>query len=158
MQEEDLSSVLDIGRQSMAHPWSRVQLNGELQFPGGVLLVAEQGCLCGYAFFRQAGPEAELLQLAVLPACRRQGVGSTLVRSGLKRLYNRQAEVCFLEVRSRDAAAYDFYLQVGFQQVGRRRNYYSSPVDDAVIMRMELEEDEKRNNAVCSKESYNGQC
>ncbi len=141
MGEDDLSLVLDIGRQSMASPWSLRQVAEELQFPKGLQLVAENDELCGYAFFRQVGPEVELLQLAVLPAVRRKGVATALVRRGLSRLCARQAEVCFLEVRKTDTAAQLFYEQAGFQRVGLRKKYYSGPLDDAVIMRKPVNKD-----------------
>jgi len=141
MREDDLASVLGIGRQSMAHPWSPTQLAGELRFPGGVQLVAEQDSLYGYAFFRQAGAEVELLQLAVLSAWRRKGVASILLRQGLQQLYDRQAEVCFLEVRRADTSARLFYEQAGFHRVGVRKKYYSAPVDDAVIMKKSVDRD-----------------
>jgi len=135
MREDDLLRVLDIGRRSMAGPWSLAQLTGELRFPDGVQLVAEQDGLCGYAFFRQVGPEVELLQLAVLPVFRRRGIASRLLRRGLKQLCTRQEEVCFLEVRRSDMAARLFYEHAGFRRVGVRKKYYSDPVDDAVIMK-----------------------
>jgi len=94
MREGDLSSVFEIGWQSIAHPWSTNQIAGELQFPEGLQVIAECGSLCGYAFFRQAGLEVELLQLAVLPASRRRGIASELLRCGLQQLHDRQAEVC----------------------------------------------------------------
>lgn len=141
MLEDDLAPILHIGRQCMAHPWNLALLTGELRFPGGLQLVAEQESLCGYAFFRQAGPEVELMQLAVLPAFRRKGIASKLLWSGLKQLYDRQAEACFLEVRKADSAAQLFYEQAGFHRVGLRKKYYSGPVDDAVIMRKSVNRD-----------------
>ncbi len=135
MLEDDLQVVCHLARKCMANPWSGRQVAGELQFVQGVQLVAECDGLCGYAFFRQAGPEVELLQLAVLPAWRRKGVASTLLRQGLKQLHDRQAEVCFIEVRGANTAAHLFYEQAGFHRVGMRKKYYSDPVDDALIMR-----------------------
>ena len=140
--DNDLEAVCHVARKSMVAPWSPGQVAGELRFPAGLQLVASNDELCGYAFFRQAGPEVELLQLAVLPAFRRRGIASALVRRGLRQL--RAAEVCFLEVRKADTAAQLFYEQAGFCRVGLRKKYYSNPVDDAVIMKKTVDKD--RNN------------
>lgn len=141
MGEGDLETVLEVARESMPTPWSLGQFSVELQYDQGVRLVAEQEKLCGFIVFRLIVPEAELLQLAVLPCLRRRGVASSLVLNGLRQLHLQQVEECFLEVRKGNRKGRCFYQQAGFQQVGLRKKYYADPVDDAVLMKKIVQED-----------------
>ena len=74
--------------------------------------------------------EWELLNIAVLPAFRRRGVASEL----LMELLQLQAGSVFLEVRESNQGARAFYALHGFHQVGLRRNYYSSPIENAIVL------------------------
>jgi ribosomal-protein-alanine N-acetyltransferase len=74
--------------------------------------------------------EAEIVDLSVEPDRRRQGVGSALLRAFLA---GRQGRV-FLEVRPSNQAARRLYARFGFRETGRRRAYYQSPPEDAILM------------------------
>jgi len=137
----DLPAVLHVAKKSMANPWGSSLFESELALTSGVRLVAGKGEIYGYVIFRVIDRETELLQLAVLPSCRRQGIGSQLLAHGFKKLYRQQARVCFLEVRRQNRAGRLFYHKAGFQPVGIRKRYYRRPSDDAVIMRKILDED-----------------
>ncbi len=107
-------------------------------------LLAEQdgaehdNVVVGFACFRAAGGEAELLNLAVLPKARRQGGGSRLLKQVLLEVADRGAERIYLEVRESNVAALRLYARFGFQPVGRRLEYYTQPIADAVILRRNL--------------------
>ena len=77
-----------------------------------------------------AGSECEVLNLAVLPQYRGQGFARSLLREALETLGGKW----WLEVRVSNTAARDFYKSQGFQEVGRRHNYYSEPYEDAIVM------------------------
>ena len=141
MRSGDLEAVLDTARQSLQNPWNFEQFSAELKIPGGLRFVAEQQDFCGYVIFRQVGPEAELLQLAVLSCSRRQGIASALLMYGIRQLFSLHVEECFLEVRNNNRSGRIFYEQAGFHQVGLRKKYYSRPVDDAVIMKKIVNKD-----------------
>lgn len=83
-----------------------------------------------------AGPEAEILTIAVAPHARRMGLGSELLTELMEIARARGAEQIFLEVRAADSGAQEFYLRHGFSAVGFRRHYYLD--DDAVIMRYDV--------------------
>ncbi|ADW19279.1 ribosomal-protein-alanine acetyltransferase [Desulfobulbus propionicus DSM 2032] len=137
--EGDLEAVARIERQAMPAPWSPEQLHAELQAGNGLGLVARCGAeLCGYVFFRTCVPESELLHLVVDRGWRRRGVGEGLLAQGLFVLASQGCTTCFLEVRRSNASALRLYAKTGFCQVGQRKNYYSQPVEDALLLSRDL--------------------
>lgn len=119
----------------MTGPWNELQVRSELTAANGLALAAVcDDALCGYVFFRHCPPESELLHLAVAPEWRRQGIGRMLLRQGLLLLSGQGCTVCYLEVRSSNTAARQLYALAGFVETGRRKHYYSQPVEDALLM------------------------
>jgi ribosomal-protein-alanine N-acetyltransferase len=99
-------------------------------------LVAEQGStILGYVIAQHAVDQAEILNLGVAPGRQREGVGGALAREILARLRTLGVATVFLEVRESNAAARQLYAALGFAQVGRRRDYYRLPLEDAVVLR-----------------------
>jgi ribosomal-protein-alanine acetyltransferase len=100
----------------------------------GCLVAVAQDRVLGFIAFRQAGEgEAEILNLAVAPESRRRGVATLLVEE----VVARRPGALFLEVRSSNMAARNFYQKLGFTEVGLRRGYYQSPADDGIVMRLQ---------------------
>lgn len=93
--------------------------------------------LAGFALFRHAADEAEVLSIAVRPGARRRGIGRLLMDEGLRRLYRDRARTCFLEVEGANAGALRLYRSLGFTQAGERRGYYADG-GTALVMRLEL--------------------
>lgn len=93
--------------------------------------------LAGYAVLRIIAPEAEIENICVAPACRRIGVGETLMAEMLRLAAERDAERIFLEVRAHNEPAKALYLKSGFVESYRRKNYYQGPTEDAIIMMRE---------------------
>jgi len=89
----------------------------------------------GVLLARQAGGEAEILSVAVLPQARRQGVGRALMEHALQALT--EADATFLEVAADNAGALALYRRCGFEPVGRRNGYYTRPDGpvDALVLR-----------------------
>ena len=98
----------------------------------------EPGRLAGYALFSIVAGEAELLRIAVDPECRRKGIGRRLFSRMLEKLRAEKAEKLFLEVRSKNEAAIGLYRSFGMTGAGCRKNYYSNPAEDALIMTSEI--------------------
>ena len=92
----------------------------------------------GYLMARLSGEEGEILNLAVLPGYRRQGVGRRLLEHGLAFLVGRGVREAYLEVRESNLAARDLYLGFGFRPVGVRPHYYRNPAEDALVLRARL--------------------
>ena len=97
------------------------------------LLHGEEGLILS----RVAGDEAEILTLAVVPAARRRGVASFLLRAAMTGLVDAGAAVAFLEVSVKNTAALGLYLCQGFIEAGRRAAYYSDR-SDALVLRIDL--------------------
>lgn len=97
-------------------------------------LVAEiAGEVIGFLVYMETVPgEYEILNLAVDPAWRRRGVATAL----LKRVLSTCPGTFFLEVRASNLAAISVYHRSGFEIAGRRTNYYSAPVEHAVVMKI----------------------
>jgi ribosomal-protein-alanine acetyltransferase len=101
-------------------------------------LVAETGeRVVGYVVALDAADEGEILNLAVAPAMRRTGLGRALVQQMLEALSDRGVRQVFLEVRESNAPARALYAAHGFKEVGRRRQYYRRPVEDAIVLRLD---------------------
>lgn len=97
-------------------------------------VVEDTGHICGFLVGRITGDQAELLNLAVLEAQRRRGVGGELLQTFVQTLSERGIREVFLEVRESNAAAAAFYRARGFQETGRRTGYYREPREDAICM------------------------
>jgi len=111
--------------------------------PSSLVLVAEEDGgpaprVTGYAVFRRAADEAELLSLAVAPEARGRGLGRRLTEDGLARMRAAGARVCYLEVRPGNEPALALYGSLGFREVGRRRRYYRDG-SDALVMSLRFE-------------------
>ena len=118
-----------------ADPWSLRDF-GDCVSSDATFLVAETAeGVSGYLVAIDAADEGEILNLAVAPGGRRQGVGRALVAEALERLAERGVHQAYLEVRESNAAARTLYAAHGFREVGRRSRYYRRPVEDAVILR-----------------------
>jgi ribosomal-protein-alanine N-acetyltransferase len=136
----DLPVVMDIENRSYSMPWSETTFRGLLRRPDADLVVAEsRGLLVGYAVTWFVVDQAELGNVAVAQAWRRRGIGARLVEAVLERACERGAREVFLEVRPSNATAQRLYDRYGFKEVGRRRNYYAEPPEDAVVMRLIVE-------------------
>jgi ribosomal-protein-alanine N-acetyltransferase len=138
-EERDLDDVAAIERSVFNDPWSRrsfVDLVGERQV---IFLVAADGdTVVGYAIVLLAGVEAELANLAVARLMQKQGLGERLLGDALSAARDRGSREVFLEVRESNAPAMALYSSAGFEAVGRRVRYYARPIEDAIVMRLDL--------------------
>ena len=106
---------------------ARFEPRSEVEFPLIAFLVANH-----------LGPEWELENVVVESTFRRKGVGTRLLNEWLTRARSTNSESVFLEVRESNQAAQALYLKWGFEQSGRRREYYSNPPEDAILYRRSL--------------------
>jgi ribosomal-protein-alanine N-acetyltransferase len=135
-QPGESEAVSEICRQSPeAAQWSKERYE-QAHSSGQVLLVAETDAqICGFLVARIIGDEAEILNTAVDPAHRRKGVGSALLSEAISAAQAYNAKAIYLEVRESNHAAISFYVKHGFRKTAERRGYYSSPTENAVVMK-----------------------
>lgn len=137
----DVDPVLAIAAASPeAAAWSREAYAGLLANPErGHCQVAEQGgAIVGFVCIRVIGEEAELLNIAVLPSARHQGVGSQLMEQALRAARQWGAKRIFLEVRESNLSALRLYQRHSFAVSMRRLAYYSDPPADALVLGRDL--------------------
>ncbi len=134
-----LPQIAALERRCFSPPWSESLLAEELYNDSASLVVAEgeDGTVLGYGLVRAVLDEGCLEKIAVDPAWRRQGVAAELLAAFLR--FGR-AHLAFLtlEVRASNTPAVALYQKLGFQEVGRRRNYYREPTEDALLLTVEF--------------------
>jgi ribosomal-protein-alanine N-acetyltransferase len=136
----DLRAVCAIERVSFGDPWSRGMFNVHLSSAeGDVFLVADDSRgILGYAITRTVEGESELLNIAVTPDTRGQGVGARLLDAMIERSRESGGTEMWLEVRESNASARALYDSRGFVTVGVRKRYYDAPREDALVLRAAL--------------------
>jgi len=144
MTPADLDRVMEVAESLKEAPqWPRTAferaLDPEAQ-PRRVALVAEaMGEVAGFAVASLLPPEAELETIAVDPTAQRQGLARRLFTELAAELGAAQIREVILEVRASNQPALGLYRGLGFAEAGRRVRYYHDPVEDAVLMRLRLE-------------------
>ncbi|MEE1922535.1 ribosomal protein S18-alanine N-acetyltransferase [Pseudomonas sp. 148P] len=141
MTEADLDAVLKIEYAAFSHPWTRgIFLDGLKSYEIWLMFEGQQQV--GHGVIQVIIDEAHLLNITVKPESQGRGLGLSLLEELMKRAYALNARECFLEVRASNQSAYRLYERYGFNEVGRRRDYY--PVaggrEDALVMACTLVE------------------
>ena len=138
MREDHLEQIAALEQQCFSDPWSLRSITSELSNPLSLWIVAEEnGTVTGYVGSQSVLGEADMMNLAVAPTFRRQGVGRKLVQTLVEQLNKKGSHILILEVRASNEPAISLYNELGFVQVGRRPNYYMHPKEDALILRKE---------------------
>ncbi len=138
MQEGHIPQIAELERICFSAPWSENSLRSELNNELSAWLVAlEDGSVAGYIGSQSVCGESDMMNVAVHPGCRRQGIGEMLVNALVSALKDRGSHCLTLEVRASNDPARALYEKLGFTEAGRRPNYYSAPKEDALILRKE---------------------
>ena len=139
MEIKDLPEIMNIEISSFSIPWSATAFINEINKINSHTKVAEfQGKILGYICINYIFNEAHILNLAVHPDCRRQGIATMLMKDALSSLLKKGCIYFYLEVRESNIIAQKFYKKFGFKTVGKRKGYYLSPKEDAIIMMLRL--------------------
>ena len=119
-------------------PWSEKSIASELENALSLWLVAVEGDeVIGYVGSQTVLGWTDMMNVAVHPDHRRKGVGEKLVLALEDALKEQESTCLTLEVRASNEPAKSLYEKLGFSEVGRRKNYYRNPKEDALIMRKE---------------------
>lgn len=151
--DTDIEEVAAIESRCFSDPWSASVIASTLSASGTFALAAQadDGAICGYlfasflggVFYKDGTPEpstdetiweCELQNIAVSPLARRKGVASALLRALIDQCERIACDRIMLEVREQNTAARNLYRAFGFFEVGIRKNYYTNPKENAVLM------------------------
>ena len=137
MTADHLEELEKLERICFSRPWSRKMLAEELENQCAAFLVAEDsvsGRVLGYAGLMVVADEGYITNVAVFPEYRRQGIAAQILQVFVQFAEANRLAFLTLEVRPSNAAAIALYQGFGFEEVGRRKNYYGLPKEDALIL------------------------
>lgn len=129
------SKVAEIEKNCFSKPWSQKAIEAELNNENAYfyVLIFENNII-GYGGMHIAIDECYIANIAVLPDFQRKGFGKLITSYLISKAINLNCEFISLEVRPSNTIAISMYNSLGFEEVGRRRNFYTSPTEDGLIM------------------------
>ncbi len=133
----DLDGVLAVEDASFNNPTTREWYEAELKRPEvcHIFVLRTPDCpVAAFCAFWRVAEQIHINNLAVLPELRGQGLGSRLLAEVMAESARMGAESATLEVRRSNTAALRLYAKAGFTEAGVRRNYYTQPVEDALVL------------------------
>jgi len=146
---QHLDAIMRIEESSFSAPWTRRMFEVELtDNPFARLLTAHienpdqlparSRTLVGYVCFWVVFEELRMMNLAVAPHVRHRGIGRWLLQQALAMGHAQSARRALLEARASNHPAVALYEYAGFSRSGVRTKYYTNPIEDAVLMELEL--------------------
>ncbi|MBQ3089713.1 MAG: ribosomal protein S18-alanine N-acetyltransferase [Oscillospiraceae bacterium] len=136
MDRELIPQIAQLERLSFSLPWTEEMLLEELESMTGSVIVAvdKDRNVLGYASITVVLDEGYINNIAVQRKYRRMGLGSDLLGVFIRFAEAQKLSFLTLEVRDTNLAARSLYSKFGFREVGRRKNYYDQPREDAILM------------------------
>lgn len=142
MEEKHIGPLAEIERLCFAKPWSAQGLRSELTNDTAHFFVAEQdGKAAGYIGLHIVCGEGYIANIAVHPDFRRRGAARLLLQTAEGFALAMQLSFLTLEVRKSNTAACSLYRSEGFQEMGVRKNFYTAPMEDALILTLRFDEE-----------------
>ena len=140
MNHSHVAQVAQLETLCFRDPWSERSIAGELDNPLSTWLVCADGdAVLGYVGSQTVMGETDMMNVAVHPDARGQGIARRLILALVEDLKKQGSHCLTLEVRASNQNAISLYQKLGFLQIGRRPNYYRNPKEDALILRKEWE-------------------
>ena len=137
--QKDSAATHEIMKKSFSTSWTRETIDALIKSGNAVCLGAFEGdVLMGYAFLEWVLDEGSLTDIAVQEDFRRKGISQKLMDSLLKSAVEKNLVFVTLEVRASNIPAISLYEKNGFMQIGKRKAYYTAPVEDALLMTKEF--------------------
>ena len=138
MTSDHVPYIAELEKVCFSDPWSENSIAYELTNPLSFWLVAMDGDkLVGYVGSQAVLDSADMMNIAVAPSHRRQGIARRLVSALVEQLKIKDVRMLLLEVRVSNDAARALYEEMGFVAAGKRPGYYTNPKEDALILRKE---------------------
>ncbi len=135
MTKEDIPFIAALERECFSSPWTENGLREELENENAVFFTAKKnGRLVGYMGMHCVLDECYIANVAVSIGERRQGIGRLLLGYAEEKARERDCSFISLEVRKSNGGAIALYCAEGYEKIGERKNFYSSPTENALIM------------------------
>ncbi len=135
MTEADLNEVCRIEQETFADPWSNEDFFDSFKVQNNSYFIAEvDGNIAGYCGYWGIAGEGYIYNVAVSEKYRRQQIGYQMLRCLIEQAKDRGIAALTLEVRQSNEAARRLYERLGFENAGIRKDFYTKPKEDAVIM------------------------
>ena len=140
MNASHVAEIAQLEKICFSDPWSEKSVASELENTLSCWLAAiENGQVAGYIGSQTVCGETDMMNVAVHPEHRRKGIAEALILGLIDELKTMESHCLTLEVRASNAPAIALYEKLGFSEIGRRKNYYRNPREDALILRKEWE-------------------
>lgn len=141
-QEKDFSSILQIEKAGQIIPWSEKMLRDSLVANHQVWVLQNKQLIVGFIIFYIIAGECHILNFCVDPTQRGKGLGKRLLQYVVQYAKEHRADMILLEVRQSNCVALTLYQQLGFNEIGIRKNYYMLPQnkgrENAILLALEL--------------------
>lgn len=142
MTEQTVPQVADLESRSFSTPWSEKSIREELKNEWALWYVAlEDEKFLGYIGIQYGLDGGDIMTIATEPDYRGRGIGKALILHVLEIFKEKDLQYLTLEVRPSNFSALKLYENLGFSQVGKRKNYYRNPTEDALLLTLQLEEE-----------------
>jgi ribosomal-protein-alanine N-acetyltransferase len=140
LREADLDVVMAIERAAYEFPWTEGIMRDCLKFGYVCKVYESRAGILGYGILSIAASECHFLNICIAPAWQQNGHGARLVAQLLQIARQARARSALLEVRVSNIAAFKLYHKMGFNEIGRRKNYYPAHRgrEDALLLAREL--------------------
>ncbi len=133
---QDMKAVMNLERLCFAYHWQETQFRLALEKGAFMIHGVENGKdLVAYLAFSFIKDEMEILNLAVDPDYRRQGLATRLLTAVVDECLGKGMKYAFLDVKASNRGAIDLYAKFGFKQIGVRKKYYPDTKEDALLFK-----------------------
>ena len=137
LSEKDAAAAAEIEKLCFSHPWSEATVSSEMKSGFSDFFGAFcEDKLAGYIGGRTICGETEIFNVAVSPKFRRNGIAKALIEKFIEAVREKETQVIFLEVRTSNLGAINLYEKAGFVFCGIRKDYYTNPKENAILMRL----------------------
>lgn len=135
MVEQDIKGLLLVEKECFSSPWSEKSFSDELTNDSSRFFVAHNNSeIAGYIGANNICGEVYITNVAVSTKYRRKGIASKLLRHLIEVAKSEKADFISLEVRESNASAINLYNLFDFEKVGLRKDFYTNPKENAVLM------------------------
>ncbi len=139
IKETDAKELAVLDEKCFSSPWSEASFLNEAKNPLAQYVIARiDDKIVGYAGFWAVTNEGQITNIAVLKEYRRQKIAHKMLKELINIAKTKDLKVLSLEVRESNLAAINLYSQFNFKKVGLRKNYYKNPIENALLMDLEI--------------------